>query len=195
MTETPKGTLVVLYPGCIEFEIMLATEVLNPALPVEVATPNGSDHRGSNGMVIRATCAYADVNPHKYAVVLVPGGDTYEVLENQVLFGLLRAAHQQGALLGAICAGPILLGKAELLVGRRFTHGMADLFPEILAPIWQTGTYVDEQVVVDGNIVTAQPQAHIDFGIELARLAGVIPNEEASKRKNYYKGLKNGVPL
>jgi putative intracellular protease/amidase len=182
-------TLVVLYPGCIAYEVMLACEILNAKLPVDVITPNGEDHHSSNGMVIRATAAYGGVDMCRYEVVLVPGGDTYDVLENVQLMRLLQALDAQGAILGAICAGPILLGKAGVLRGRRFTHGMGELFPELLAPLWQTGQYVDDPVVIDGQLITAKPHAHIDFGVELARLARAIVAEDAAQLKRYYKGL------
>lgn len=35
-------TMALLYPGCIEFEIQLACEILNRKSPVNVVTPDGS---------------------------------------------------------------------------------------------------------------------------------------------------------
>src|SRR5206468_3943199 len=54
---TKRKTLVVLYPGCISYEVQLAAELLHPHMPVEVATPDGADHAGSNGMRVRADMA------------------------------------------------------------------------------------------------------------------------------------------
>jgi 4-methyl-5(b-hydroxyethyl)-thiazole monophosphate biosynthesis len=163
--------LVIFYPDCIEFEAILAAQLLHEEnLLVDVATPDGADYLGPSGIALRATHSYAEVRPEEYRVVIVPGGDTSSVLEDETLLGLLRAANQAGATFGAICAGPRLLGRAGLLKGRRFTHGygansrLAD---------WEGGSYVDQLVVVDGNIVTAEPQAYLDFAVDLLYAAGL----------------------
>lgn len=163
--------LILFYPNCIEFEAILAAQVLHEeGLTIDVATPDGSDYLGPSGIALRATHRYADVKPEEYRVVIVPGGDTKAVLENETLLEIIRSAHRSGATFGAICAGPRLLGRAGLLKGRRFTHGYG---PESRLPDWEGGTYTDTPVVVDGAIVTAQPQAYIDFAIELLYAAGL----------------------
>jgi len=163
--------LVIFYPDCIEFEAILAAQVLHEeGLTIDIATPDGSDYLGPSGIALRATHRYADVHPEEYRVVIVPGGDTKSVLENETLLGILRTAHSKGATFGAICAGPRLLGRAGLLKGRHFTHGYG---PDSPLPDWKEGTYLDQPVVVDGNLVTAKPQAYIEFAIELLYAAGL----------------------
>jgi len=163
--------LVIFYPDCIEFEAILATQLLHEEnLTIDVATPDGSDYLGPSGIAMRATHSYADVRPEEYAVVIVSGGDTSTVLENETLLGLLKAANQAGATFGAICAGPRLLGRAGLLIGRRFTHGYG---ADSRLADWEGGSYVDQLVVVDGNIVTAKPQAYLDFAVDLLYAGGL----------------------
>jgi hypothetical protein len=64
----------------------------------------------------------------------------------------------------------LLLARAGLLKGRRFTHGYGPASP---LPYWKDGTYEDQPVVVDGRIVTAKPQAYIEFAIEVLYAAGL----------------------
>jgi putative intracellular protease/amidase len=169
--EVKTKALVIFYPDCIEFEAILAAQVLHGEnLAIDIATPDGADYLGPSGIALRATHAYADVHAEEYQVVIVPGGDTKSVLENETLIGILRAANDSGATFGAICAGPLLLARAGLLKGRRFTHGYGLDSP---LPYWQDGRYEDQPVVVDGNIVTAKAQAHIDFAIEVLYAAGL----------------------
>ena len=168
---TKEKALVVFYPDCIEFEAILAAQVIRgEELAIDVATADGTDYVGPSGIALRATHGYPEVDPTEYQAIIVPGGDTDAVLENESLLGLLTAASESGAAMGAICAGPRLLGKAGLLKGRTFTHGYG---ADSTLPEWEGGTYVDELVVVDGNIVTAKPQAYIDFAIELLYAAGL----------------------
>ena len=163
--------LVIFYPDCIEFEAILAAQVLHEEnITLDVTTPDGADYLGPSGITLRATHSYSEVHADDYRVVIIPGGDTKAVLENETLIGILRAAHEAGATFGAICAGPLLLARAGLLKDRHFTHGYgaASTFPD-----WQDGTYEDQPVVVDGNIVTAKPQAYIDFAVEVLYAAGL----------------------
>jgi putative intracellular protease/amidase len=206
--EMKTKALVIFYPGCIEFEAILAAQVLHGEnLAIDIATPDGSDYLGPSGIALRATHSYADVRPEEYRVVIVPGGDTKSVLENETLVGILRTAHDAGAAFGAICAGPLLLARAGLMKGRRFTHGYG---PDSPSPYWQDGSYEDQPVVVDGNIVTAKPQAYIDFAIEVlyaaklhesgvveslresGRLAG-DPESEIEAVKTYYRSIWGGA--
>jgi len=95
------------------------------------------------------------------------------VIQNETLEWILRTAHEAGAAFGAICAGPLFLAKAGILKGRRFTHGYDRHDPDFLSPYWAGGTFEDEMIVVDGNIVTAKPEAHIDLAVELLYAAGL----------------------
>jgi len=163
--------IIIFYPDCIEFEAIMAAQVLHGEnLMIDVATPDGADYHGPSGIVLRATHSYADVRPEIYRVVIVPGGDTRSVLENETLLRFLKDANDAGAAFGAICAGPILLARAGLLRGRHFTHGHG---LDFASPYWEGGIHEDRPVVVDGNIVTAQPQAYIDFAIEVLYAAGL----------------------
>jgi 4-methyl-5(b-hydroxyethyl)-thiazole monophosphate biosynthesis len=163
--------LVIFYPECIEFEAILAAQVLHEEhMTIDVATPDGADYLGPSGIALRATHSYQEVDPEEYRVVIVPGGNTEAVVENEALIGILKAANDAGVTFGAICGGPLLLAKAGLLKNRRFTHGYG---PNSTISYWKDGTYENRPVVVDGNFVTAQPQAYIDFAIEVLYAAGL----------------------
>jgi len=184
-----SATLLLLYPGCVSYEVLLAAELLHPIHQVEVVTPDGQDHIATGGVRMRATRALGEVDPTAYAFVLVPGGDPGDLLENDAASAPLRRLHDDGATLGAICAGPLLLALAGLLKGRRFTHGYGEAHREFLEPFWRGAVFVPDLVVGDGRIVTAQPQAHVDFGIELASRAGAFrDDEEREYRRRFYKG-------
>jgi hypothetical protein len=69
---------------------------------------------------------------------------------------------------------------------------MKGLYSEVLQPIWQTGTFEDSLIVTDDRIITAKPEGHIDFGVEVAMRAGAVAAEKAEAVKRYYKGLGTG---
>ncbi len=184
-------TLVVFYPGCVEYEIMLAAELLNKTSPVDVATPDGSNHEGSNGMTYRASYRYSNALVEQYGCILIPGGGNVEsAINDESLALLLQAGAKRDVVLAAICAGPLFLAKAGLLRGKQFTHGFGDKFPNLLAPFWKGAEFRDEPLVTDGNLITAKPEAHIDFAVAVARKMGAIPTDE---RAEYFRNLYKGV--
>ena len=54
--------------------------------------------------------------------------------------------------------------KSGLLTRCRFTHGFG---ADSSLPECEDGTYADELVVVNGNVVTAKPQTYLEFSAEL----------------------------
>lgn len=185
-------SLVVLYPGCIEFEIMLACEILNKRFPIEIATSNGSDHQGSNGMTFKSNMSFEDVDPLKYRAILCPGGDPGSIIGNQQLNQILQMSYGNKTILAAICAGPLLLEQAGLLNGRRIAHGYAGAQKDWLLSqgYFKNTILTDERYVIDENIVTARPDSYIDFAIEVAMLTDCVTRDRGESLKNYYKGLK-----
>lgn len=181
-------TLLILYPGCIVYETALAAELLHPHLPVEVATPDGQPHAASCGLSIGADIRLADADPDGYRAIILPGGDVESVLESDELSALLRRALAGDAVIGAICAAPLLVARAGLLAGRRFTHGFKDWHTEFLAPYWEGADFVEELVVRDGNLITAMAEGHVDFAVELLAALDLVDEATRERRRRFYKG-------
>lgn len=62
---------VLLYPGCIFFEIAAAVELLAPRCRLLYATPDGADHPTSNGSLLRPQASYADLEEAPLQALLV----------------------------------------------------------------------------------------------------------------------------
>jgi 4-methyl-5(b-hydroxyethyl)-thiazole monophosphate biosynthesis len=186
-------TMALFYPGCIEFEVMLACEILNPRFPVEVVTPDGKDHIGSNGITLKAVTSIHELDKTHYKVALIPGGNPDVLIGNAILSQRLRELHENGAILAAICAGPVLLEQAGLLAGQRIAHGYKGSQLTFLNDngFFKNTILTDEAVVVENNIITARPDSFIDFAVDIAVLAGVFPASKAEFWKHYYRGRPN----
>lgn len=149
--------------------------------------------RGSSGIRICADASVGDVSGEAYDVVLLPGGDPYDLIEDtrvhRAVARLLAGALDAERIVGAICAGPAVLGKAGLLKGKRFTHGYGDAHREFLAPLWSGATFTDQPLERNGALVTAKASAHVDFAVALARMAGVFSSPgETERTRRFYKG-------
>jgi protease I len=110
-----------------------------------------------------------EVSPDDYDALLIPGGvgnpDQLRGDENAVAF--VRGLHDAGKPMAVICHGPWMLVEARIVRGRRVTS-----WPTLETDIRNAGgDWVDQEVVVDGNIVTSRKPDDIPaFNREMTRL-------------------------
>ncbi len=105
------------------------------------------------------------VNVEKYkGIFLIGGPGALEFLDNTIVYGIMRIAAQMGKIFGAICISPRILAHAGLLYNKRATCWDGD--GKVEGIFKQYGvSRVQEQVVVDKNIITAEgPQSALLFG-------------------------------
>ncbi len=93
------------------------------------------------------------VSAGDYDGVIIPGGFSPDYLRRDLAtVKLVRELHEAGKAVAAICHGPWLMITAGILKGKRLT-----CFSSIRDDVVNAGAvYVDEPVVVDGNIITSR---------------------------------------
>lgn len=183
-----QEVIVILYPGCIFFEISLAVELLADKYKVTFATPDGKDHSASNGSVIGSTISYNDIKLDNCRALLIPGGDPGTIKEDPILDKVIQAANERELLLGAICAGPFVLAKAGVLRNKEIAHGYESEQLDFLKAYFEGVNLTDDMVKCDGHIITAKPDAYIDFSVEVACRLGAADASKANRIKDYYRG-------
>ena len=57
-----KKILLMLYPGCISFETMLAVEILGRSYSVDAVTTNNQNHMDASGLQIVPQLPFEEVN-------------------------------------------------------------------------------------------------------------------------------------
>jgi 4-methyl-5(b-hydroxyethyl)-thiazole monophosphate biosynthesis len=105
-------------------------------------------------------------------LLMLPGGPGVKHLRGDLrVHPLVKTFSRENRWIAAICAAPIVLHDAGLLVGKRYTaHNSASF--ELKAIL------SDERVVVDGRIITSRGAGtSIDFG--LAIITALISAEKA----------------
>lgn len=111
--------------------------------------------------------------------VVLPGGlpGAINLSENEKVLKLVRAQYEKAGVVAAICAAPIVLDRAGVLVGRNFTcyPGFEENF--------ETGTRMNQEVVVDDHVVTGMgPALAMDFSLQLVeQLLGKEKRDEVAK--------------
>jgi putative intracellular protease/amidase len=184
-----SSVVAILYPGCIFFELALVLELLAKDYQIVYATPDGLPHKASNGAIFNITLSYKEIDLQNAKAVLMPGGNPDSIKDNTDIDKVLSDAHQRGLLIAGICAGPSILAKAGILKGRTIAHGYQSAQLEFLKTIFEGVTLTDHPFVCDQNIITAKPDAHIDFAVEIACRLGSVDASKANRVKDYYRGI------
>jgi protease I len=96
----------------------------------------------------------ADADPASYDALVLPGGvanpDALRMDEDAV--GFVKEFVESGRPVAAICHAPWTLVEADVVRGRRVTS-----WPSLQTDLRNAGAdWVDEEVVVDGNLVTSR---------------------------------------
>jgi protease I len=110
-------------------------------------------YKGKYGVPMPCTAKYEDVVNQRFDVVIIPGGWAPDKIRmNQAALTLVRQAMANNAVVGAICHAGWVLVSADVLRGRTVTSYCAIKDDMVNAG----ATWVDEAVVVDGNLVTSR---------------------------------------
>lgn len=165
---------VFLADGFEEIEALTPVDLLRRA-GVEVQTVSIVENRrivtGARKIVVNADITIEEVDYNKAELLVLPGGmpGTTNLAQCEKLMVKVDEFAKTGDVskrLAAICAAPsVILGKRDLLVGKRATcyPGMEDGMHGAIA--------VTDKVVTDGNITTSRGMGTAaDFAIELISL-------------------------
>lgn len=120
---------------------------------VDVATPDKMVVYGKYGVPAKPTKDTKELNSKDYDLVVLPGGfeapDRLRIRKEVLDF--VREMYNQNKIVAAICHGPWICISAGIIKGRRATG-----YISIAEDIKNAGaTYLEENVVVDGNLITA----------------------------------------
>jgi putative intracellular protease/amidase len=121
------------------------------------------------GVRVLPDALLADVDPAASGILILPGADMWDTGGGSDFAIAASRFLEAGVPVAAICGATLGLARAGVLDKRRHTSAA----PEYLAMSGYAGGdhYVDERVVVDGDLITAGPQSPVQFArAALARL-------------------------
>ena len=151
--------------GFEEVEALCPLDLLRRAgLDVKTVGVGGKQITGSHGITVVADLCECEFNDADSTAVILPGGmpGTTNLDASPVVHRALDCAHKNGALIAAICAAPMILGKRGDLRGKE-----AICYPGFEKYL-DGATVSSKKVAVDGRIITAAGMgAALDFGLAL----------------------------
>lgn len=165
--------LALIYDGFEEIEAVAPFALLRRAgIDLTIASCR-EDVIGAHYIHLTDINLINEINYKNYDALLLPGGPHYKYLEaDELTHKIIAHYFDNKKVVCAICAAPAVLGELGYLKDKQYT-----CFTSMNGDFG--GNYVDQYVVVDGNLITARSAAaSIDFAYEIIRkLAG----EEALK--------------
>ncbi len=168
---------VLLAEGVEEMEAVIVMDILRRGgWEVSGAGLKPGPVTGSRRVCLIPDATLDQVRPGAYDALIIPGGGpgVKHLCENPAVLEVIRQFDRAHRLIGAVCAGPLVLHAAGILKGRQVTcfPGCA---PDPSDAVWRT-----DRVVTDGHIVTSQgPGTCFEFALTLLRIGS---GQETARR-------------
>jgi putative intracellular protease/amidase len=185
--------LVFIFDGMTDYEISLISHLLSADAGKEIITIAYEDKmiKGRSGFLYKPSRLVADVLNEDVEGLIITGGWYGETKPE--LIELINKLNSKGKLISGICgAGTVYLAKAGVLNNVKYTTPVVewtkkhiDVFGE--KDPFPRENFILERVVRDGNIITAQGIAFIDFAIEICDWFDLFESQE--ERDNFAKNI------
>ncbi len=167
---------LLLADGVEEVEALATADVLKRSGVEVILTgivPDKCEVKGSHGFVIKTDECFADADAYDGAgfgdadAVILPGGKagTENLAASQAVLAMVKAYHEAGKYVCAICAAPTVLALCGILEGKEATcfPGFEDRLAGAI--------YRDLPVIVADKVITGRSMGTaIDFGLAIAEV-------------------------
>lgn len=158
---------VVLATGFEEIEAITLLDVLKRGEIDCVSV--GLDRQkvvGAHNIAIHADITLNDLSINEYSMIILPGGlpGTYNLADSKELREILHLFDANNKYIGAICAAPFVLAKADLM------KNSYTCYPGFEKKVDKAGYISNQNVIRDHNIMTSKgPATAMEFGLEILR--------------------------
>lgn len=173
------NVVVILADGFEEVEAVAVIDVLRRA-GIETVIAGLRDGLVTSARTVRIMpdTVIDTVKADDFDMIVLPGGQpgSDNLNADARVIRLIKEFSHKGKLTGAICAAPIVLGNAGVLVGKRATA-----YPTYKDKLGGA-VYEEKAVVEDGNVLTSRG-AGTALAFGLAIVARLINPEKARKIK------------
>ena len=119
----------------------------------KIIGPETKEYQSKHGYPVQADLSADKVKAEDFDGVVVPGGFAPDRLRRySAVLNLVRGVFEKGGVVTSICHGAWVLISAGIMKGKRATCVSA-----IKDDLINAGaTYLDQEVVIDGNLVTSR---------------------------------------
>ncbi len=120
---------------------------------VKIVGTGAKSYTSKTGYPVNADASAEEVKAADFDAVIIPGGYAPDMMRRSpAMVMLVKDGFQKGKVVAAICHAAWMLCSAGVLVGKTAT-----CFHSIKDDLVNAGArYVDQEVVVDGNLITSR---------------------------------------
>lgn len=171
--------VIAVANGFEEIEAISIIDVCRRAnIEVTIAAIESIMLTGAHGIVMQADTMIESINATEYDMIVLPGGlnNAETLASDEKVQNLLKIMKEEYKHIGAICAAPFALHKAEVL-NKNYT-----CYPSFEKRIRMNGYTEDKDVVIDGKVITSRgPATAMHFALEIVKL---LEGEQIFKEVN-----------
>ncbi|MEW5868258.1 MAG: DJ-1/PfpI family protein [Chloroflexota bacterium] len=147
---------LLYYDGFSEFEIVLVCLIFRRFDLFSVALEN-REYRSEEGQRFCVDQTIQDVDVDSVDLFVIPGGEPDELVDDPELKSFVESLIARNKKVAGICGGACLLAGLGVLKGKRCTGLSSGKDPDIPSyRYFSESIFLDDHVVVDGNLITAQ---------------------------------------
>jgi protease I len=152
--DSAVRALILAADGFEDSELLVPMYRLQEeGIAVDVAAPERGSITGKHGYEVQAGLAFTDLDAGRYDLLILPGGKAPETVRlHEEAVAATKAIAGAGKAIASICHGAQVLISADVVRG---VH--ATCYEAIRDDLKAAGAdYTDEEVVVDGKLVTSR---------------------------------------
>ncbi len=180
------------YDGFAEFEIVLVGLLFHREHDIIAVALEDREYKSEECQRFCVDQVVADVDIDSIDLLVIPGGEPEPLVNNLELKSFVEGLVARNKKVAGICGGASLLAGLGVLEGKKctgLTSGKDPTVPEY--QYFSESIFLDDHVVVDGNIITAQGRAYVEFAVELVRQMGLCETEEEYQAGlRYFKNIR-----
>ena len=168
-----KRVAIILADGFEEIEAFTTADILRRAgIECDLVSIEKDFVKSTHNIVVKAD-KILNEDIYEYDMIVLPGGlpGAENLAENNMVIEVIKKFNEDiNKYIAAICASPaIVLTKAGIIENRFITSYPGEEFERML----KDSNYVDELVVVDGNLITSRgPATTMLFAYKIVDVLG-----------------------
>ncbi len=160
--------IIPISNGFEEIEAITIIDVCRRAnIKVTTAAVENLETTGAHGIKIIADTTIENIKCDDFDMIVLPGGlpNAFTLADNEKVQSLLKEFKLNNKNIGAICAAPYALHKADVL-NENFT-----CYPSFEQKIRVDGYHSNDAIVIDNNVITSQgPATAMAFALEIVNI-------------------------
>lgn len=161
-----KKALVFIAEGFEEIEALTVVDVLRRG-GIECHMCSITSEKiikGAHNICVNVDITLQELRGNEYDALVIPGGmpGAINLRDNCTVIDLVTQFNKNKKLIAAICAGPIVLSKANIIKGKEVTS-----YPGFEKDL-KEGIYKEDLIVQDSNIITSRgPAIAMNFAFKI----------------------------